>query len=50
MGRNAHATDLNLQIIQKSLATGLIPLVQMAESLIDKKDPESVKSKKMLLV
>lgn len=36
MERNAHATDLNLQIIKKFLATGVIPLVQMAESLINK--------------
>ncbi|XP_062566914.1 uncharacterized protein LOC134229224 [Saccostrea cucullata] len=48
MGKNAHAVDLNLQIIQKSIATGLIPLVQMAESLISKQDTESVKNKKML--
>lgn len=34
---NALATDLNL-----------LPVVQMAESLIHKKDQESVKSKKML--
>ncbi|XP_061186409.1 uncharacterized protein LOC133194473 [Saccostrea echinata] len=48
MEKNAHAVDLNLEIIQKSIATGLIPLVQMAESLISKQDTESVKSKKML--
>lgn len=36
---NAHATDWNLQIIRKSLATGLLPVVQMAESLIHKKRP-----------
>ena len=37
MNEQAHTDDLNLQVVQKSLATGMISLVQMADMLVNKK-------------
>lgn len=38
INKQAHSDDLTLQVIQKSLATGLIPLAQMANMLVNKKE------------
>lgn len=35
-----HSVDLTLQVIPKSLVTGIIPLVQMADMLKNKKELE----------
>lgn len=48
MNKQAHSDDLTLLEIQKSLATGMIPLVQMADMLVNKKELESKIFKKML--
>lgn len=48
MNKQAHSDDLTLQVIQKSLATGMIPLVQMADMLVNKKELEPHVCKKML--
>lgn len=48
MNKQAHSDDLTLRKIQKSLAMGMIPLVQMADMLVNKKELEPQIFKKML--
>ncbi|XP_061177945.1 uncharacterized protein LOC133186704 [Saccostrea echinata] len=48
MNKQAHSEDLTLQVIQKSLATGIIPLVQMADMFVNKKELDPQTCKKML--
>lgn len=38
--KQAHSDDFNLRVIKKSLATGMIPLVQMADLLVNKLELE----------
>lgn len=37
INKHAHSENLTLQVIQKSLTTGMIPLVQMADMFLNKK-------------
>uniref|UniRef100_A0A8W8JE50 Uncharacterized protein n=1 Tax=Magallana gigas TaxID=29159 RepID=A0A8W8JE50_MAGGI len=48
VNKQAHSDDLTLQVIQNSLATGMIPLVQMADMLVNKKELEPQICKTML--
>lgn len=38
--KQAHSDDFNIRVIKKSLATGMIPLVQMADLLVNKLELE----------
>lgn len=40
LNKQTHSVDLTLQVIPKSLVTGMIPLVQIADMLENKKELE----------
>lgn len=40
LNKQTHSVDLTLQVIPKSLVTGIIPLVQIADMLENKKELE----------